>query len=199
MPFYWSECIHQLHKCTLNKDETEFLCQGYKSLYFVHPSLELVHLFTGMRERSITTMPCVFVRDLTSEVKLFGLRVTLTTSEKFSTYIFRIFCVRKNVIISGRVFSRFQRTSRFNGMRFLACLYVDDCHWRLGENLLPQENEVIIPFSSKHSAPLGDIWNNYSTYFRAAIAGQSNGFSGLFYLFLLWSSQVLKATSHTFS
>ena len=41
------------------------------------PSLELVHLFTGMRERSITTMPCVFVRDLTSEVKLFGLRVTL--------------------------------------------------------------------------------------------------------------------------
>ena len=25
----------------------------YKSLYFVHPSLELVHLFTGMQERSI--------------------------------------------------------------------------------------------------------------------------------------------------
>ena len=137
-------------------------------------------------------MPCVFVRDLTSEVKLFGLRVTLTPSEKFSTYIFRIFCVRKNVIISLRVFSLFQRTSRFNGMRFLACLYVDDCHWRLGENLPPQENEVTIPFSSKHSAPLGDIWNNYSTYFRAVIAGQSNGFSGLFYLFLLWSSQVLK-------
>ena len=158
---------------------------SYKSLYFVHPSLELVHLFTGMRERSITTMPCVFVRDLTSEVKLFGLRVTLTPSEKFSTYIFRIFCVRKNVIISLGVFSLFQRNSRFNGMRFLACLYV-------GENFPPQENEVTIPFSSKHSAPLGDIWNNYSTYFRAAIAGQWNGFSGLFYLFLLWSSQVLK-------
>ena len=135
-------------------------------------------------------MPCVFVRDLTSEVKLFGLRVTLTPSEKFSTYIFRIFCVRKNVIISLGVFSLFQRTSRFNGMRFLACLYVDDCHWRLGENFPPQENEVTIPFSSKHSAPLGDIWNNYSTYFRVVIAGQSNGFSGLFYLFLLWSSQV---------
>ena len=70
--------------------------------------------------------------------------------------------------------------------------YVDHCHWRLGENLPPQENEVIIPFSSKHSAPLGDIWYNYSTYCRAVIAGQSNGFSGLFYLFLLWSSQVLK-------
>ena len=69
-----------------------------------------------------------FVRDLTSEDKLFGLRVTLTTSEKFSTYIFRIFCVRKNVIISLRVFSLFQRTSRFNGMRFLASLHVDDCH-----------------------------------------------------------------------
>ena len=27
---------------------------SYKSLYFVHPSLELVPLFTGMRERSIT-------------------------------------------------------------------------------------------------------------------------------------------------
>ena len=27
-----------------------------------------MHLFTGMWERSITTMPCVFVRDLTSEV-----------------------------------------------------------------------------------------------------------------------------------
>ena len=26
---------------------------SYKSLYFVHPSLELVPLFTGMRERSI--------------------------------------------------------------------------------------------------------------------------------------------------
>ena len=77
-------------------------------------------------------------------------------------------------------------------MRFLACLYVDDFHRRLGENLPPHGNEVTIPFSSKHSAPLGDIWNNYSTYFRAAIAGQSNGFSGLFYLFLLWSSQVLK-------
>ena len=50
-----------------------------------------MHLFTGMWERSITTMHCVFVRDLTSEVKLFGLRVTLTPSEKFSTYIFRIF------------------------------------------------------------------------------------------------------------
>ena len=115
---------------------------SYKSLCFFHPNLELVHLFTGMWERSITTMPCVFVRDLTSEDKLFGLRVTLTTSEKFSTYIFRIFCVRKNVIISLGVFSLFQRTSRFNGMRFLACLYVDDCHWRLGENFPPQENEV---------------------------------------------------------
>ena len=29
---------------------------SYKSLYFVHPSLELVPLFTGMRERSITDM-----------------------------------------------------------------------------------------------------------------------------------------------
>ena len=28
---------------------------SYKSLYFVHPSLELVPLFTGMRERSIDT------------------------------------------------------------------------------------------------------------------------------------------------
>ena len=27
---------------------------SYKSLYFVHPSLELVPLFTGMRERSIS-------------------------------------------------------------------------------------------------------------------------------------------------
>ena len=26
---------------------------SYKSLYFVHPSLELVPLFTGMQERSI--------------------------------------------------------------------------------------------------------------------------------------------------
>ena len=26
---------------------------SYKSLYFVHPSLELAPLFTGMRERSI--------------------------------------------------------------------------------------------------------------------------------------------------
>ena len=136
-----------------------------------------MHLFTEMRERSITTMHCVFVRDLTSAVKLFGLRVTLTPSEKFSTNIFRIFCVRKNVIISLRVFSLFQRTSRFNGMRFLACLYVDDCHWRLGENFPPQENEVIIPFSSKHSAFLGDIWYNFSPYFRALIAGQSNWFS----------------------
>ena len=117
-----------MHKCTFNKDETEFLCQGYKSLYFVHLRLELVYLFTEMRERSFTTMPFVSVRDLTSEVKVFGLRVTLTPSEKFSRYIFRIFCVRKNVIISLRVFSLFQRTSRFNGMRFLACLYVDDCH-----------------------------------------------------------------------
>ena len=59
---------------------------SYKSLYFVHPSLELMHLFTGMRERSITTMPFVSVRDLTSEVKLFRLRVTLTPSEKFSIF-----------------------------------------------------------------------------------------------------------------
>ena len=28
---------------------------SYKSLYFVHPSLELVPLFTGMRERSIVS------------------------------------------------------------------------------------------------------------------------------------------------
>ena len=28
---------------------------SYKSLYFVHPSLDLMPLFTGMRERSITT------------------------------------------------------------------------------------------------------------------------------------------------
>ena len=143
---------------------------SYKSLYFVHPSLELMHLFTGMWERSITTMPFVSVRDLTSEVKLFRLRVTLTPSEKFSIF-FAFFFVRKNVIISLRVFSLFQRTNRFCRMRFLACLYVDDCHWRLGENLLPQGNEVIIPFSSKHSAPLGDIWNIYSIYFRAVIAG----------------------------
>ena len=75
-------------------------------------------------------LPCIvfFVRDLTSAVKLFGLRVTLTPSQKFSRYIFRIFCVRKNGIIGLRIFSLFQRTSRFNGMRFLACLYVDDCH-----------------------------------------------------------------------
>ena len=152
-----------------------------------------MHLFTGMRERSITTvtMPGVFVRHLTTGVQLFGLRVTLTPSEKIQ-YIFRIFCVRKNVIISLRVFSLFQRTSRFCGMRFLACLYVDDCYRRLSKNFPPQGNKVIIPFSSKHSAPLGGIWNNYSTYFRAVIAGQSNGFSGLFYLFLLWSSHVLK-------
>ena len=77
-----------------------------------------MHLFTGMRERSIATMPCVFVRDLTSEVKLFGLRVTMTPSEKFSVF-FAFFCVR---------------TSRFCGMRFLASLYVDDCQRRLGEN-----------------------------------------------------------------
>ena len=137
--------------------------------------LELVHLFTEIQERSITTMHCVFVRDLTSAVKVFGLRVTLTPSEKSSINIFRIFCVRKNV-------------NRFCGMRFLACLYVDACHCRLHENLPPQGNEIFIPFSSKHSAPLGGVWNNYSTYFRAVIAGQSNGFSGLFYLFLLWSS-----------
>jgi len=73
-------------------------------------------------------------------------------------------------------------------MRFLASLYVDDCQRRLGENLPSQGNEVIIPLCFKHSAPLGGIWNNYSTYFRAVIAGQSNGFSGLFYLFLLGSS-----------
>ena len=100
---------------------------SYKSLYFVHPSLELMHLFTGMWERSITTMPFVSVRDLTSEVKLFRLRVTLTPSEKFSIF-FAFFFVRKNVIISLRVFSLFQRTNRFCRMRFLACLYVDDCH-----------------------------------------------------------------------
>ena len=107
-------------------------------------------------------------------------------------YIFRIICARKNVIISLRVFSLFQRTSRFCGMRSLACLYVDYCYRRLGKNLPPQGNKVIIPLCSKHSAPLGGIWNNYSTYVRAVIAGQSNGFSGLFYLFLLWSGQVLK-------
>ena len=56
-------------------------------------------------------------------------------------------------------------------MRFLACLYVDDFHRRLGENLPPHGNEVIIPFSPKHSAPLGGIWKNYSTYCRAVIAG----------------------------
>ena len=78
-------------------------------------------------------------------------------------------------------------------MRFLACLYVDDCHRRLGKHLPSQGNEVIIPLSFEHSAPLGGIWNNYSTHFRAVMAGQSNGFSGLFYLFLLWSSQVLKS------
>ena len=145
-----------------------------------------------MRERTIATMPCVFVRDLTSAV-IKTVRITGYPDNEWKIqYIFRIFCERKNVIISLRVFSLFQRTSRFCGMRFLACLYVDDCHWRLGENLPPQGNEVIIPFSSKHSAPLGDIWYNFSPYFRAVIAGQSNGFSGLFYLFLLWSSQVLK-------
>ena len=163
---------------------------SYKSLSFVHPSLELLHLFTEMRERSITTMPCVFVRDLTSAVIKTVWITGYPDTERKIQYIFRIFCLKKNVITSLRVFSLFQRTSRFCGMRFLACLYVDDCHWRLGENLPPQENEVIIPFSSKYSAPLGDIWNNYSTYFRAGIAGRSNGFSGLFYLFLLWSSQV---------
>ena len=62
-----------------------------------------MHLFTGMRERSITTMPCVFVRDLTNAVKLFGLRVTLTPSEKIQ-YIFRIFCVRKNVKLESFFF-----------------------------------------------------------------------------------------------
>ena len=137
-------------------------------------------------------MPCVFVRDLTSAVIKTVWITGYPDTERKIQYIFRIFCLKKNVITSLRVFSLFQRTSRFCGMRFLACLYVDDCHWRLGENLPPQGNEVIIPFSSKYSAPLGDIWNNYSTYFRAVIAGQSNGFSGLFYLFLLWSSQVLK-------
>ena len=55
-----------------------------------------MHLFTGMWERSITTMHCVFVRDLMSAVKLFGLRVTLTPSEKFSIF-FAFFCVRKKV------------------------------------------------------------------------------------------------------
>ena len=58
-------------------------------------------------------------------------------------------------------------------MRFLACviymlmIVTDD----LVKTCLPKGNEVIIPFSSKHSAPLGDIWNIYSTYFRAVIAG----------------------------
>ena len=47
----------------------------------------LVFLLTsGKCRRSITTMPCVFVRDLMSAVKLFGLRVTLTPSEKFSIF-----------------------------------------------------------------------------------------------------------------
>ena len=32
---------------------------SYKSLYFVHPSLELVPLFTGMRERSIWHFYCL--------------------------------------------------------------------------------------------------------------------------------------------
>ena len=159
--------------------------------------------------------------------------------------------MRKNVKLKSIFFSLFQRTSRFCGMRFLARLYVDVCHRRLGENLPPQGNEAIghfrvpkhlshfqneakcetfvvkmsficiiiknhfhingfalrlalkerffgtrkwpiIPFSSKHSASLGGVWNNYSIYFRAVIAGQSNGFSGSFFLFLLWSSQVLK-------
>ena len=113
-------------------------------------------------------MPCVFVRDLMSAVKLFGLRVTLTPSEKFS--IFFAFFVRGKML-SLRFFFLFQRTSRFYGMRFLACLYVDDFHRRLGENLPPHETEVIIPFSPKHSAPLGGIWKNYSTYCRAVIAG----------------------------
>ena len=54
-------------------------------------------------------------------------------------------------------------------MRFLARLYVDDFPRRLGENLPPHETEVIIPFSPKHSAPLGGIWKNYSTYCRAII------------------------------
>ena len=34
---------------------------SYKSLYFVHPSLELVPLFTGMRERSITKVATIVV------------------------------------------------------------------------------------------------------------------------------------------
>ena len=47
-------------------------------------------------------------------------------------------------MLSLRVFfSLFQRTSRFCGMRFLARLYVDVCHRRLGEDLPPQGNEAI--------------------------------------------------------
>ena len=126
-----------------------------------------------MQERSITTMPCGFVRDLTSAVKLFGLRVTLTPSEKFSIF-FAFFFVRKNVIISLRVFSLFQRTSRFNGMRFLAFLYVDDCHWRLGENL-PAERK----------------WSNYSVFFQT-FCSPGRYLEYLFHLFQSCNSRLIE-------
>ena len=64
-----------------------------------------MHLFTGMWERSITTMPCVFVTDLTSAVKLFGLRVTLIPSEKFSTYFSHFLCEEKCYNKLGSFFS----------------------------------------------------------------------------------------------
>ena len=39
---------------------------SYKSLYFVHPSLELVPLFTGMRERSILQYPVMFLEKMSN-------------------------------------------------------------------------------------------------------------------------------------
>ena len=43
---------------------------SYKSLYFTHLSLELVPLFTGKRERSITIVTSYELRDLLSKRKL---------------------------------------------------------------------------------------------------------------------------------
>ena len=53
-----------------------------------------------------------------------------------------------------------------------------------------KEMAPLFHFTWKHSAPQSSIWNIF-TYFRTGIAGQQNGgFSGVFYVFLLRSSQV---------
>ena len=115
---------------------------SYKSLYFVHPSLELVPLFTGMRERSIAVVVCLWRKTLCRAIETwhnviqkdqFGIQEPLwkgsfkypSGNSMWFTYLYKTYWLPKLL----KVGERFQL--RFNFVNFIEALCNKNIHSKI--------------------------------------------------------------------